>query len=53
MKPMQEFKVNRSAPNLLNLCIDQRQQGEMQGRIYHGYQKEAVPFQTIVEMIRQ
>lgn len=53
MKNGIEYRVNRSAPNLLNICIDRRQQGELQGRIYHCYQREAVPFHTVVEMIRQ
>ena len=53
MKNVREYNVNRSAPNLLNICIDQLQQGEVQGRIYHCYQKEAVCFNTVVEMIRQ
>lgn len=53
MKATSEFKVNQSAPSLINVCIDQVQQGEIQGRIYHYYQKEAVPFSTVVEMLRQ
>lgn len=53
MKEVSEYKVNRSAPNLLNICIDQKQGEEWQGRIYHYYQKEAVPFNTIIEMIRR
>ena len=53
MKDINAYKVNRSAPNLLNICIDQKEGEELQGRIYHCYQKEAVPFSAIVEMIRQ
>lgn len=53
MKQVSEYNVNRSAPNLLNICIDQVSQGELAGRIYHCYQKEAVIFETIVEMIRK
>ncbi len=53
MKDVREYKVNRSAPNLLNICIDQQQGEKLQGRMYHCYQKEAIPFGTIVEMTRQ
>ncbi len=53
MKNVNEFDVNRSAPNLMNICIDQIQLGELQGRIYHCYKKEAIPFNNIVEMIRK
>ena len=53
MKNVSEYNVNRSAPNLLNICIDQLQQGELQGRLYHCYQKEAIYFSTVVEMIRK
>lgn len=53
MKDVKNYKVNRSAPNLINICIDRQQGEELQGRIYHGYQKEAMSFKAIVEMIRQ
>ena len=53
MKQVSEYRVNRSAPNLLNICIDRAQQGELQGRIYQCYQKDPIPFTTVVEMIRE
>ena len=53
MKQVSVNKVNRSAPNLINICIDHHKEGEMKGRLYHCYQKDAVPFENVVEMIRQ
>ena len=37
-------QVNISAPNLLNICIDQVCDGEMKGRFYHCYAHEPETF---------
>lgn len=41
------MSINQSIPNLLNICIDQKRNGDYSGRIYHKYQTEAVLFSTI------
>ena len=46
-----QFRVNISAPNLLNICLDCLENGEMKGRIYHCYQEEPVKFVSVVELI--
>lgn len=43
--------TNQSAPNLLNICIDRNGTGDYGGRLYHKYQIEEVPFQTIHELL--
>lgn len=44
--------LNISPPNLLSVCIDHPENGEVSGRIYHCYEVEAIPFSSIVEFIR-
>lgn len=45
------FRINISPPNLINVCVDERLEGEICGRIYHCYSEQAVPFTSIVELI--
>ncbi len=37
------------APNGVVLCIDQARDGQLKGRFYHAYEREAVCFSTIEE----
>ena len=46
-------QVNISAPNLLNICIDQVCDGEMKGRFYHCYAHEPETFSNVIEMIQK
>lgn len=46
-----QIHVNLSAPNLVNLCIDAKNDGEIQGRMYHCFQESPVIFRSILEMI--
>lgn len=46
-------RINISAPNLINICVDDNQQGEISGRLYHYYNTEPVRFENIVELIRE
>ena len=45
------FRFNISPPNLINICVDERLEGEISGRLYHCYKEEAIPFTSIVELI--
>ncbi len=38
-------------PNLISICIDSIEDGEMSGKIYHCYSKEPVTFSNIIRMI--
>lgn len=42
------MKVNISAPNLVIICLDSEKD---QGRLYHKYTKEAVPFLQYTELV--
>ena len=52
MDNRQLYRVNISAPNLINICIDTVDNNDVSGRLYHYYKKEPVPFYSIVELIR-
>lgn len=45
-------KINVSAPNLINVCIDSTDENEKKGRMYCYYQEEAAEFRNIHELIR-
>lgn len=53
MENKKQPQINISMPNLVNICVDEREHGEISGRIYHCYDKEAVPFYNIVELLRK
>ena len=46
-----QFRINISPPNLLNICVDSKSNGEICGRAYHCYAEEAIPFTSVVELI--
>ena len=43
-------RMNMSTPNLIVVCVDQMQEGDIGGRFYHCYEKEPVKFESIVEL---
>ena len=45
--------VKNTAPNLCILCIDQAAKGDYQGRLYHLYAAEAIPFDYMYAGVRQ
>lgn len=45
--------IKNTAPNLCTLCVDQSDQGEYQGRLYHLYSAEAIPFDYIYAVLGQ
>lgn len=44
-------KVDISAPNLMNICIDEDQNNEKQGRFYHRYSVEPVGFTDLNNLL--
>lgn len=46
-----EKRVVYAAPNLMNLCVDQRQGLDIIGRIYYGTEEEPVRFHSAGHMI--
>ena len=51
MDQRQQYKINISAPNLINICIDKNENGELEGRLYHCYTAEPIYFPNIVQLI--
>ncbi len=51
MKEMQ-YPINISAPNLVNVCVDESFDGEISGKLYNCYQKEPVLFSNLVQLLR-
>lgn len=45
------FRINISPRNLLNICVDSKEDGEIRGRLYHCYKEEPVRFTSVVELI--
>lgn len=52
---MQELlkKVLISAPNLVCVCVDEVQNENLKGRLYHKYKTEAVPFYSISSLLNE
>ena len=38
-------------PNLISICVDEIQNGELSGRIYHCYSEKACPFSNAVRLV--
>lgn len=53
MENRQQYPINISAPNLVNVCVDQICNGEMVGRLYHCYKKDASEFSNVVELVKK
>ena len=52
MGDAQRYRINISAPNLVNVCIDDNENGDLSGRMYCCYCEDAIPFFGIVELLR-
>ena len=52
MGDAQGYRINISAPNLVNVCIDDNGSGDLSGRMYCCYSKEAIIFSGIIELLR-
>ena len=46
-----QSQINISMPNLINICVDENDHGEVKGRMYHCYSKEPVTFGNIIELL--
>lgn len=51
MEPRSELKIALHAPNLVNVCIDKDDNGELGGRIYHCYDKNPWLFSNVIRMV--
>lgn len=47
-----QYHINMSAPNLINICVDEDAGGEISGRLYHRFQKRPSEFSNLMQMIR-
>lgn len=47
-----QYPINISAPNLVNVCIDESLDGEIAGRLYHCYEKESLHFVNLIQLLR-
>ena len=52
MSQTNQTTVNISAPNLLTICVNGREHGEIQGVFYHYFSEEPVVFHSILDLIR-
>ena len=48
-----QYRINISAPNLVNVCIDNNENGDISGRMYCCYHKEPVLFSSVIDLIRK
>ena len=53
MDKRNQLQINISMPNLINICVGQKVDGEISGEIYHCYAKEPMRFSNVVEMIKK
>ena len=53
MSQVKRYPVNISAPNLLSICVDGLENGEMQGRMYHYYGEDPEYFESVIQLIRK
>ena len=51
MEKKQQFHINISAPNLVNLCIDKNVGDELSGRLYHCFCREPLAFSNLIQML--
>ncbi|GAA6493569.1 hypothetical protein K280104A7_31330 [Candidatus Bariatricus faecipullorum] len=45
-------KINISSPNLVSICVDENQDGELKGRIYQYYTEAPWVFENVVQLLR-
>ena len=46
-----QSQINISMPNLINLCVNETDHGEIKGELYHCYTKEPVLFSNVIELL--
>lgn len=53
MSSLKQYRINISAPNLVNVCIDNNENGDMSGRMYCCYDKEPILFSSVIDLLRK
>ena len=48
-----QLQINISLPNLINICVGQKVEGEISGEIYHCYANEPMRFSNVIEMLKE
>lgn len=43
--------VNESIPNLVNICVDVIEEGDIKGRYYHKYSRSAHVFENVMDLV--
>ena len=46
-----QAQINISMPNLINICVNETEHGELKGELYHCYSKESVKFNNVIELL--
>ena len=46
-----QSQINISMPNLINICVDAKNHGEITGKLYHCYTEEPVKFENVIELL--
>lgn len=46
-----QLQINISMPNLINICVNEKEHGEIKGDLYHCYSKEPVAFGNVIELL--
>ena len=44
-------QINISMPNLINICVNEKEHGEIKGELYHCYAKDSVLFGNVIELL--
>lgn len=44
--------MNLAVPNLISICVDEKKNGEIMGRMYHYYSREPARFSSVVELMQ-
>lgn len=53
MERKQDGRTVISAPNLINICVDKNDGGELSGRIYHCFNSEPEEFTNVVQLLNR
>ena len=46
-----QSQINISMPNLINICVNENEHGEIKGLLYHCYSMEPIVFGNIIELL--
>lgn len=51
MEHVKESHASFNIPNIINICVDEVSEGELSGRMYHCYRRDAWEFSNIVRLV--